>query len=91
MRPEPFPCYACGKPAEADGFAPDGNRMIEDRRSPPGELFFGPLLCWDCRGVVLLQPPDRHLLVTPEGLGPALAALPPGAFPFLRWRRDVAS
>lgn len=58
MKPPPASCSSCGGLVEVDALAvcPLGHKhpVIEDRRIPPGRHVCGPMLCWSCRGAVLL-------------------------------------
>lgn len=62
--PRVLPCYACGCPAEIDTWQPspvslDPMPSIIDNRFAEfitvGTTIIAPILCWRCRGVVLLE------------------------------------
>ena len=70
---QPQPCFGCRRPVEA--LRVDGRSVVIDRRLPERVLFVGPPLCWNCRGVVLLDPwvpepaedEEAMVILTPMG------------------------
>jgi hypothetical protein len=67
MQLTPKPCLGCRTLVEPSGIGSYGQALVNESRMSPNEHFIAPPLCWECRGVVLLDPPDVHELVLPDG------------------------
>lgn len=87
MAYEPQRCYGCGSLVEITDFDPRGITRIPDKRVRHGEVVFAPPLCWDCRGVVLLEEPPEGVLIPFDFANPPdPMTIPRGAFPVIKAR-----
>lgn len=74
----PPPCWSCGCPVEVDWSFSSEMPTVIDRRFaeffPPHTMVVAPILCWTCRGVVLL---DRLPELSGRPPGPPMPFMPP--------------
>lgn len=76
---QPQPCFGCRRPVEA--LRVGDHNVVFDRRLPERVSFFGPALCWECRGVIMLNPPipapgedeEAFVLLVPGFAGGAIS------------------
>lgn len=64
---EPRPCVGCRTLVEPSGIGSYGQALVHESRMTPNEHMIAPPLCWDCRGVVLLNPPEMEEFLLPDG------------------------